>query len=113
MPVIPDDEPQRLIHEMMADPHIQRVLRVTTGLVADHPDIAMHYEITCSNCGVLVGDKDKSNLAVSYICEECGRATKTTEGNLGFIYILPADGGGHYSFRCTQALDQHQTIRWP
>jgi len=112
MPAIPNDEQQRLIHEMMADPRIQQVLRVTNGLVADHPDIAIHYEITCSNCGALVGDKDKSNLAVSYICEECGRATKTTEGNLGFIYILPADGGGHYGFRCTPPpLDQHQTIR--
>jgi len=60
---------------------------------------------------VNVGDEDKFSLHAAYICEECGHATKTTEGNLGFIYILPADGGGHYSFRCTPPLDQHQTIR--
>ena len=111
MPAIPDDEQQRLIHEMMADPHLQRVLRVTNGLVADHPDVVIYYGITCSNCSVNVGDEDKFSLHAAYICEECGHATKTTEGNLGFIYILPADGGGHYSFRCTPPLDQHQTIR--
>lgn len=77
---------QDRIDELLSDQHIKTILEKAG--TARSQGMTVLFKWTCGFCGERVTSEQENDLYASYLHEDCGRETRTIEGELGFAVMF-------------------------